>query len=82
MELYAEAFDHTGHLDKLEAFASFYGPDFYELPRNTDTLTLIEQPVTVASSLDFGTEVLVPLMAGSTLRWSLSPAAPTHKENP
>ena len=78
LELYAEAFDHCGHLDKLEGFASFYGADFYGLPRNTTTITLVEKPVTVADTLDFGTEQLVPLLAGTTLRWSLADA--THKE--
>lgn len=71
MELYAEAFDHTGHLDRLEGFASFYGADFYGLPRNTDTITLIEKPQTVPATLDFGTEQLIPLLAGTPLRWSL-----------
>lgn len=71
LELYAEAFDHAGQLDKLEAFASFYGADFYGVPRNTDTVTLIEQAMIVPATLDFGDESLVPLLAGSTLRWSL-----------
>lgn len=71
IELYAEAFDHTGHLDKLEGFASFYGADFYGLPRNTGTITLIEKPQPVPASLDFGNEQLVPLLAGAQLRWSL-----------
>jgi dihydroorotase len=75
IELYAEAFDHTGHLEKLEAFASFYGADFYGLPRNNSTITLIEKPQTVPASLDFGGEQLVPLLAGTSLRWSLQDAA-------
>ena len=76
IELYAEAFDHTGHLDKLEGFASFFGADFYGLPRNTDTITLIEKPVTMPETLDFGSEQLVPLLAGTELRWSLQ--SPSH----
>lgn len=71
MELYAEAFDHTGHLDKLEAFASFFGADFYGLARNKNTITLIEKEQMVPESLDFGCDSLVPLLAGTTLRWSL-----------
>jgi dihydroorotase len=71
MELYAEAFDHTGHLDMLEGFASFYGADFYGLPRNTGTITLIEKSQTVPATLDFGNEQLIPLLAGTPLRWSL-----------
>ncbi len=71
LELYAEAFDHTGHLDKLEAFASFFGPDFYGLPRNSGTVTLVEKPQPMPASLDFGGEALVPLLAGSELRWSI-----------
>jgi dihydroorotase len=71
IELYAEAFDHTGHLDMLEGFASFFGADFYGLPRNTDTITLLEKPQSVPASLDFGGEQLIPLLAGTQLRWSL-----------
>jgi dihydroorotase len=71
LELYAEVFDHAGALDKLEGFASFYGADFYGLPRNTDTITLIETSQTIPDSLAFGDEMLIPLMAGCTLRWSL-----------
>lgn len=71
LELYAEAFDQAGQLDKLEAFASFYGADFYGLPRNTSTVTLMEKAQTVPEYLDFGSERLIPLLAGGTLRWSL-----------
>lgn len=71
LELYAEAFDLVGKLDQLETFASIAGPDFYGLPRNNSTVTLVESPVTVAASLDFGGEQLVPLLAGHTLRWQL-----------
>lgn len=77
LELYAEAFDLEGKLDQLETFASFSGPDFYGLPRNNRTVTLVESPVTVASSLDFGDEQLVPLLAGHTLRWQLQPESMT-----
>jgi len=71
LELYAEAFDAAGALDRLEAFASFHGPDFYGLPRNTGTLTLRRQPASVPESFPFGAEVLVPLGAGETLGWRL-----------
>lgn len=74
IELYAEAFDRAGALDKLEAFASFNGPDFYQLPRNTEQVTLVEQPSQVAAELDFGGEALIPLLAGETLRWTLQGA--------
>jgi dihydroorotase len=71
LELYAEAFDQAGALDKLEGFASFYGADFYGLPHNTKKVTLIEKPQTVPDTLAFGDETLIPLLAGNTLRWSL-----------
>jgi dihydroorotase len=71
LELYAEAFDAAGALDRLEAFASFHGADFYGLPRNAGTLTLRRQPASVPESFPFGTEELVPLRAGETLGWRL-----------
>ncbi|MFE8073200.1 dihydroorotase [Marinobacteraceae bacterium S3BR75-40.1] len=74
IELYAEVFDAMGSLDKLEAFASFHGADFYGLPRNEDTLTLVRDPWTVPETLPFGEETIVPLKAGETLNWRLQPA--------
>lgn len=71
IELYAEAFDAAGALDKLEGFASFYGPDFYRLPRNVDTVTLEKAPWEVPVSLPFVDDELVPLRAGSTIAWRL-----------
>ena len=71
LELYAEAFDHAGQLEKLEGFASFFGADFYGLARNTEQVTLIEKSQTIPATLSFGDETLIPLLAGSTLRWSL-----------
>jgi dihydroorotase len=71
IELYAEAFEAAGALDKLEAFASFYGPDFYGLPRNTDTITLTRQDWTAPLELSFGTDIVRPLRAGETLHWQL-----------
>ncbi|HTS20758.1 MAG TPA: dihydroorotase [Casimicrobiaceae bacterium] len=69
LELYAEAFEAAGALDRLEAFASFHGPDFYGLPRNRDTVTLAREPWTVPAEYAIGGETLVPLNAGETMRW-------------
>ena len=73
IELYAEAFDQAGALDKLEAFASFNGPDWYGLPRNADTLTLVKDAWTVPAQLDYlNGDPLVPLRAGETIAWKLA----------
>jgi dihydroorotase len=69
MELYAQAFDEAGALDKLEEFASFNGPDFYQLPRNTDTITLKRQSWQIPSTLAYGDAQLKPLCAGEELHW-------------
>jgi dihydroorotase len=70
LELYAEAFDAAGALDRFEAFASFNGPDFYRLPRNTGTLTLEKQDWMSPASFDYvGGDALVPLRAGELLHW-------------
>ncbi|AQV92847.1 dihydroorotase [Cupriavidus necator] len=69
MELYAEAFDAAGALDKLEAFASFNGPAFYGLPRNSGTLTLEREDWELPAELPYGDTTLVPLRGGETLRW-------------
>ncbi|MBE0473122.1 dihydroorotase [Rhodoferax sp.] len=69
MELYAQAFDGMDALDKLEAFASFFGADFYGLPRNTGTLTLKRETWTVPEHFAFGEAELKPLGAGETLGW-------------
>lgn len=71
MELYAEAFEQAGALDKLEGFASHFGADFYGLPRNTDTITLKKQAWTVPESFAYGDAQLKPLRAGETLAWKL-----------
>jgi len=71
IELYAQAFDAAGALDKLEAFASFYGPDFYGLPRNTSKILLERQSWQVPSELDYGTDTIVPVMAGENLHWRI-----------
>ena len=72
MELYAEAFDAAGALDKLEAFSSFNGPAFYGLPRNSGTLTLTREDWELPAELPYGDTTLVPLRAGETLRWKAS----------
>lgn len=71
MELYAEAFDAVGALDKLEGFASFYGADFYGLPRNTDRIQLHRQSWTVPASLPFAGDSIIPLRAGQTIAWKM-----------
>ena len=72
IELYAEAFEQAGALDKLEAFASFHGPDWYGLPRNTDQITLIKENWVVPESYAYlASDVIVPLRAGETLSWKL-----------
>ncbi|MDV7402013.1 dihydroorotase, partial [Arthrospira platensis SPKY1] len=71
MELYAEAFEQAGALDKLEGFASHFGADFYGLPRNTDTITLRKQAWDVPESFAYGEAQLKPLRAGETLAWKL-----------
>ena len=69
IELYAEAFEDAGALDKLEAFASFYGADFYGLPRNAGTITLRRESWDAPARLGLGDETLVPLRAGEPIRW-------------
>ena len=69
IEMYAEAFDNAGALDKLEGFASFHGADFYGLPRNTGTLTLRRESWTPPDSFAYGEAQLKPLRAGDTLPW-------------
>ena len=71
IELYAEAFEDAGALDRLESFASLHGPDFYGLPRNTDTITLKREAWTVPQTLPLGEESLSPLKAGESLRWKV-----------
>lgn len=71
IELYAEAFEGVGALDRLEAFASHFGPDFYGLPRNADTITLERRPWKVPAEWGMDPLTLVPLRAGETVAWSL-----------
>ena len=69
LELYAEAFEQAGALDRLEAFASFNGPDFYGLPRNQGTVTLLKQSWSAPESYPFGAAELKPLRGGEPLLW-------------
>jgi dihydroorotase len=71
MELYAAAFEMAGKLDKLEGFASFFGPDFYKLPRNTKRVVLRRAPWQIPDSLPFPGDAIVPLAAGEQLNWRL-----------
>ncbi|KGJ96516.1 MULTISPECIES: dihydroorotase [unclassified Pseudoalteromonas] len=71
IELYAEAFEEAGALDKLEGFASHFGPDFYGLARNTDTITLEKSPWTVPASYSLGDSVVVPIKAESVIDWQV-----------
>ena len=72
IELYAEVFAAAGALEKLEAFASIHGADFYGLPRNGGTITLVPEPWEVPASYPFATEELVPLRAGERIAWRLA----------
>jgi dihydroorotase len=71
IELYAKAVEEAGRLDRLEAFASFHGADFYGLPRNSGTITLDRKPWTVPGQLAFGEGAVVPMSAGEPLDWQL-----------
>ncbi len=70
--LYADIFEELGILDKLEAFASFNGADFYGLPRNTDTITLVREAWTMPEQLPLAGETIVPLKAGETVHWRMA----------
>ncbi len=71
IEMYAEAFDAAGALDKLEGFASFFGADFYGLPRNTGTIRLRRESWTPPESFPFGEAELKPLRSGEALPWRM-----------
>ncbi len=72
IELYAEAFEQANALDRLEAFASFHGADFYRLPRNADSLMLERRAWTVPKQIGSGREVIVPFRADQTVAWHLA----------
>lgn len=72
IELYAEVFEAAGHLDRLQGFASDFGPDFYGLPRNQGNITLSKEGWRPPASLAFGAGTLVPFRAGETVEWRLT----------
>jgi dihydroorotase len=71
LTLYAMLFDALGALGKLEGFASCFGPDFYKRPRNSETVTLVEEPYTIAKEVVAAGETFIPWMAGETIPWSV-----------
>jgi dihydroorotase len=71
LPLYAQAFESAGALERLEAFASHFGADFYGLPRNSEQIELVREPWQVPASYMFGAERLTPLCAGETLTWRM-----------
>jgi dihydroorotase len=71
IELYAEAFESVDALDKLEGFASFHGPDFYQLPRNTEHITLTQKAWRIPEAVPLATSELVPLRAGEEMTWQM-----------
>ena len=71
IELYAEAFEQAGALDKLEGFASLNGPKFYNLPVNRDKITLVKQAWNVPATMAFGGDVVVPIRADETIAWQV-----------
>lgn len=71
IELYAEAFEEVGALDKLEGFASHFGPDFYGMPRNQDTITLVKESWTVPASYKLGDSEVVPIKAEAQMDWQV-----------
>jgi dihydroorotase len=75
LELYAEAFESAGQLDRLEGFASHYGADFYGLPRHADTVSLVKQSWVAPATYDFGAGKLVPYRAGENINWRLARAS-------
>ncbi|MCP5208822.1 MAG: dihydroorotase [Hahellaceae bacterium] len=72
IELYATVFEEMDSLDKLEGFASHFGPDFYGLPRNSSSITLKKEPWVVPASLPLGDTVVVPVKANETISWKLA----------
>ncbi|MFN6178573.1 MAG: hypothetical protein ACK46G_13680 [Flavobacteriales bacterium] len=74
IELYVEVFDRAGALDKPDAFASFHGPDHYQLPRNTDRITLTRREWPVPDAFPFDGDTVVPFRAGASVAWSTEAA--------
>lgn len=72
LELYTEIFDEANALDKLEAFASINGPRFYQLPQNTQTITLQRKPWMLADHFPLADDTIIPIRAGETIQWSIA----------
>ncbi len=72
LELYAEVFEQEGKLENLEAFASHNGPDFYGIPRNTDTVTLSKKSWAIPATMPFGSQQVVPIRAGEEIHWQVA----------
>jgi len=75
IELYAEAFEQAGTLDRLQSFASHFGADFYRLPRHEETITLIKESWVPANFYDFGQGTVVPYRAGESIAWRIAGGA-------
>jgi len=75
IELYAEAFDSVGRLDRLQSFASHFGADFYGLPRHDDSITLIKESWVPPRAYEFAGGTLVPYRAGEPVGWRLAPVS-------
>ncbi|SON53181.1 dihydroorotase [Vibrio tapetis] len=71
VELYAEVFEQEGKIENLEAFASHNGPDFYNLPRNSDTIVLVKESWDVAETMPFGNDIVVPIRGGESIEWKV-----------
>lgn len=71
LELYAETFEEVGALDKFEGFASCFGPDFYQLPRNEGVITLRRETWLVPGAYAFGSDVVIPMRANEKIRWRM-----------
>ncbi len=71
VELYAEVFEQEGKIENLEAFASHNGPDFYNLPRNSDTIELVKETWNVAETMPFGSDIVVPIRGGESIEWKV-----------
>lgn len=77
LEIYAQVFDELGAMERLEAFASHFGPDFYRLPRNSDSITLRRVAWDVPDGIPLGEQLMTPLKAGETLQWQCLDSAST-----
>ncbi|MDQ3002025.1 MAG: dihydroorotase [Fibrobacterota bacterium] len=77
IELYAEAFEQAGAIDRLESFASFHGADFYQLPRNRETVTLVRESWQVPGEYNIDGNALVPMRAGGAIAWKIAEGTPS-----